>query len=70
MKKLKVLVSAYRCQPDKDSEPCAAVRKNRPVPFFCYNQLISYLKTTDKRLGLILNFGRSKLEIKRVFHNF
>ena len=34
------------------------------------NQLISYLKTADKRLGLILNFGRSKLEIKRVVHNF
>ena len=34
------------------------------------DQLISYLKTTDKRLGLILNFGRSKLEIKRVVNNF
>ena len=34
------------------------------------DQVISYLKTTDKRLGLILNFGRSKLEIKRVVHNF
>jgi GxxExxY protein len=34
------------------------------------DQLISYLKTIDKRLGLILNFGRSKLEIKRVVHNF
>jgi GxxExxY protein len=34
------------------------------------DQLISYLKTSDKRLGLILNFGRSKLEIKRVVNNF
>ena len=34
------------------------------------DQVISYLKTTDKRLGLILNFGRSKLEIKHVVHNF
>jgi GxxExxY protein len=34
------------------------------------DQLISYLKTTDKRLGLILNFGRSKLEIKRVVNKF
>lgn len=34
------------------------------------DQLISYLKTTDKKLGLILNFGRSKLEIKRVVNNF
>ena len=34
------------------------------------DQLISYLKTANKKLGLILNFGRSKLEIKRVVHNF
>jgi GxxExxY protein len=34
------------------------------------DQVISYLKTADKKLGLILNFGRSKLEIKRVVNNF
>jgi len=34
------------------------------------DQVISYLKTADKKLGLILNFGRGKLEIKRVVHNF
>jgi GxxExxY protein len=34
------------------------------------DQLISYLKTSNKRLGLILNFGRRRVEIKRVVHNF
>jgi len=34
------------------------------------DQVISYLKSTNKKLGLILNFGRSRLEIKRVVHNF
>ena len=34
------------------------------------DQLISYLKTTSKKLGLILNFGRRRLEIKRVVNNF
>lgn len=29
-------------------------------------QLLSYLKTTGLRLGLLLNFGKSTLEIKRV----
>jgi len=29
-------------------------------------QLVSYLKGRKLRLGLILNFGKSKLEIKRV----
>jgi GxxExxY protein len=32
------------------------------------DQVISYLKAANKKL--ILNFGRSKLEIKRVVHNF
>lgn len=32
-------------------------------------QILSYLKATNKKLGLILNFSRSKLEIKRVVHN-
>jgi len=39
------------------------------VPLF-RDQVISYLKTTNKKLGLILNFGRSRLEIKRVVNNF
>lgn len=29
-------------------------------------QMLSYLKASGKRLGLILNFSRSRLEIKRV----
>src|SRR4030042_1992351 len=33
------------------------------------DQVISYLKTMNKKLGLILNFGRRRLEIKRVVHN-
>lgn len=33
-------------------------------------QLLSYLKTSDKRLGLILNFAKSRLEIKRLVNGF
>jgi len=39
------------------------------IPIF-RDQVISYLKTADKKLGLILNFGRRRLEIKRVVNNF
>ena len=42
---------------------------NKIIPLF-RDQVVSYLKTADKRLGLILNFGRSKLEVKRVVNNF
>jgi len=34
------------------------------------HQMISYLKTSNKKLGLILNFGKKKLEIKRLVNNF
>ena len=34
------------------------------------SQLLSYLKAVDKRLGLILNFSKKKLEIKRIVNNF
>ena len=33
-------------------------------------QLLSYLKTADKRVGLILNFAKSRLEIKRLVNAF
>ena len=33
-------------------------------------QILSYLKTADKKLGLILNFAARILEIKRVVNNF
>jgi GxxExxY protein len=31
-------------------------------------QMVSYLKATNKKLGLILNFSRSTLQIKRVVY--
>jgi len=31
-------------------------------------QMLSYLKATNKKVGLILNFARPKLEIKRVMN--
>ena len=33
-------------------------------------QMISYLKTEDKRLGLILNFAKKRLDIKRLVNNY
>lgn len=33
-------------------------------------QLLSYLKASNKKLGLILNFGNQVLEIKRIVKNF
>ncbi len=33
-------------------------------------QTLNYLKATGLKLGLIINFGKSRVEIKRVVNNF
>jgi len=33
-------------------------------------QILSYLKTTNKRVGLILNFAKKKLDIKRMVNKY
>jgi GxxExxY protein len=33
-------------------------------------QLLSYLKSSNKKLGLILNFAKATLDIKRVVNKF
>ncbi len=33
-------------------------------------QLLSYLRTADKRVGLILNFAKNRLEVKRLVNRF
>lgn len=33
-------------------------------------QMLSYLKTADKRVGLILNFAKKKLDIKRMVNHY
>jgi GxxExxY protein len=33
-------------------------------------QCLNYLKATDLRLGLLINFGNKKVEVRRVVNNF
>lgn len=33
-------------------------------------QLLNYLKATNKKIGLLLNFGNPKVEIKRIVNNY
>lgn len=33
-------------------------------------QLMNYLKATNKKIGLLINFGNPKLQIKRMVNNF
>jgi hypothetical protein len=32
------------------------------------SQVINYLKGTDKEIGILVNFGRSKIEYKRLYN--
>ncbi|MDO4511446.1 MAG: GxxExxY protein [Bacteroidales bacterium] len=38
------------------------------MPLVCKAQVISYLKASDYQLGLLLNFGTTSLEHKRLLH--
>lgn len=42
------------------------VKAKDGIPDEDYAQMINYLKCSDCKVGLILNFGRSKLDIRRV----
>lgn len=42
------------------------LQKKYIADFICYNQLIVELKATNFRVGLLLNFGTTKLQYKRV----
>ena len=33
-------------------------------------QILNYLKATDKKLGLLINFGKSKLQYKRTINEY
>ena len=33
-------------------------------------QCLNYLKATEKKLGLLINFGHNRVEVKRVVNNF
>jgi len=33
-------------------------------------QILNYLKATDKKLGLLINFGKSKLQYKRIINEY
>jgi GxxExxY protein len=33
-----------------------------------FNRTVNYLKVSDNKLGLIVNFGKDKLEYKRVVY--
>jgi GxxExxY protein len=35
-----------------------------------FAQCMNYLKATDLNLGLLINFGTSRIEIKRIVRNF
>jgi GxxExxY protein len=44
------------------------VAKN--IDGFHLAQCLNYLKATGKRLGLLINFGQKRVEVKRVVNNF
>lgn len=49
-----------------DNKIVVEIKKVESIDKVHIAQVVSYLKILNLKIGLILNFGRSKLEIKRV----
>ena len=64
-----VLLGAQRLDFVIEEEIVLEIKAVYEINNFHLAQILSYLKTTDKRLGLILNFARARLQIRRVAHH-
>lgn len=62
MRKLKLLISANSCEPDKESEPCAAVRKIDPSPFLFHCQVVLEPMSPGSIQGAENIWGRKEVE--------
>ena len=61
-----LLVGEHRLDFLVDDEIVLEVKAVYGINPFHLAQTLSYLKATNKRLGLIVNFARARLEVKRV----
>lgn len=62
----KVVVGEYFADLVVESKIIVELKTTERLDKIHYAQLKNYLKTTGFRLGLLINFGKSKLEFKRV----
>lgn len=63
-----ILLGEHRLDLLIEDELIIEIKAVYEINNFHLAQMLSYLKATNKKLGLILNFSRSKLEIKRVVY--
>ena len=61
-----VLMGQHRLDIMVENEIIVEIKAVYEINNFHLAQILSYLKATGKKLGLILNFSRSVLQIKRV----
>ena len=65
-----LLVGEQRLDILVEDEIIVEIKAVYEINNFHMSQTLSYLKAADKRLGLILNFARPRLQIRRVVNNF
>lgn len=64
-----VLLGEHRLDFLIENELILEIKAVYEINNFHVAQMLSYLKAIDKKLGLILNFSRSRLQIKRIAYN-
>ena len=56
----------HKSQPKVSIKVILELKSTKEINNEHVRQMIPYLKATNIKIGLILNFGKSKLEIKRI----
>ena len=65
-----ILVGDYFADLVVENEIIVELKAVRNIEDSHLAQCLNYLKATEKRLGLLINFGNPRVQIKRVVNNF
>ncbi len=65
-----ILVGEFKLDLLVEDEIIVELKATKELTNNSYVQLLNYLKASDLKLGLVLNFGEYTLNIKRVVNNY
>ena len=65
-----IIVGEYFADLIVDNEIIVELKVVKNIDNVHLAQCLNYLKATGKKLGLLINFGRDRVEVKRVVDNF
>ena len=65
-----IIVGEYFADLIVDNEIIVELKAVKNIDNVHLAQCLNYLKATGKKLGLLINFGQSRVEVRRIVNNF